>query len=156
MAVLGCALLLISAALPYRERPPALEWMPWLATAFGMLAVGLDERFQIHETVRGRWIRPTGIGDALGWLNPGDIVMVVYPLFALTWTHLWIGLGKRVGLRPKDVVGAIAFAVERHLDGIYNLVSEPICIGELLDGVCRAYNLAPVRFDPGLLRSGPG
>lgn len=55
----------------------------------------------------------------------------------------------------EDVVGAIAFAVERHLDGIYNLVSEPIRIGELLDGVCRAYNLAPVRFDPSLVSQRP-
>jgi nucleoside-diphosphate-sugar epimerase len=76
-------------------------------------------------------------GSAAGTVRPGTGEE------PSNWIHL------------EDVVGAISFAVERHLDGIYNLVSEPIRIGELLDRVCRAYNLAPIRFDPSLASQRP-
>lgn len=47
-----------------------------------------------------------------------------------------------------DIVGAIAFAQSQSLDGIYNLVSEPMANGELLARVCAAHNLPAITWDP--------
>ena len=62
------------------------------------------------------------------------------------------GTGEEPGnwVHLEDIVGAIAFARERRLDGLYNLVSEPIASGELLARVCAEAGLAPIRFDPSL------
>lgn len=55
---------------------------------------------------------------------------------AANWVHL------------EDIVGAIAFAQQHALNGIYNLVgSVPITTGELLERVCAAHNLPPVAWD---------
>ncbi|MDX2241219.1 MAG: NAD-dependent epimerase/dehydratase family protein [Leptolyngbyaceae cyanobacterium bins.302] len=55
---------------------------------------------------------------------------------AANWVHL------------DDIVGAIAFAQQYSLNGIYNLVgSVPVTTGELLDRVCTAHNLPPVTWD---------
>ncbi|MBF2026524.1 MAG: NAD-dependent epimerase/dehydratase family protein [Oscillatoriales cyanobacterium C42_A2020_001] len=55
---------------------------------------------------------------------------------AANWVHL------------EDIVGAIAFARERSLNGIYNLVgSVPITTGNLLEQVCAAHSLPPVSWD---------
>jgi nucleoside-diphosphate-sugar epimerase len=53
-------------------------------------------------------------------------------------------------IHVEDVVGAITFAIQHRLNGIYNLVSQPIESGELLAAVCREYQLAPIQFDPSL------
>ncbi len=47
-----------------------------------------------------------------------------------------------------DIVGTIAFAQAHGLEGIYNLVSEPMPNRELLDRVCTAHHLPPIRWDP--------
>jgi nucleoside-diphosphate-sugar epimerase len=47
-----------------------------------------------------------------------------------------------------DIVGAIALAQAQGLDGIYNLVSEPMPNRELLDRVCAAHHLPPITWDP--------
>ena len=55
---------------------------------------------------------------------------------AANWVHL------------DDIVGAIDFARQHSLNGIYNLVgSVPITTGELLEQVCAAHNLPPVSWD---------
>ncbi|MBW4486532.1 MAG: SDR family oxidoreductase [Trichocoleus desertorum ATA4-8-CV12] len=47
-----------------------------------------------------------------------------------------------------DIVGAIAFAQEHQLQGIYNLVQEvTLTSRELIEQVCQRYNLAPVNWD---------
>lgn len=49
----------------------------------------------------------------------------------------------------QDIVGAIAFAQQQSLGGIYNLVQDEIpSRRELIDWVCRAHDLAPVTWDP--------
>ena len=53
------------------------------------------------------------------------------------WVHL------------EDIVGAIAFAAEHRLNGLYNLVdSNPTPSKQLLDWVCAQANLAPIQWDP--------
>lgn len=55
---------------------------------------------------------------------------------AANWIHL------------NDIVGAIDFAQQHSLNGIYNLVGTvPVTTRELLDRVCAAHNLAPVSWD---------
>lgn len=55
---------------------------------------------------------------------------------AANWVHL------------DDIVGAIDFAYQHSLNGIYNLVgTQPITSGELLERVCAAHQLAPVSWD---------
>ncbi|MBD1860451.1 NAD-dependent epimerase/dehydratase family protein [Trichocoleus desertorum] len=47
-----------------------------------------------------------------------------------------------------DIVGAIAFAQEHQLQGVYNLVQEvTLTSRELIEQVCQRYNLAPVNWD---------
>ncbi|NEQ97245.1 MAG: SDR family oxidoreductase [Cyanothece sp. SIO2G6] len=48
-----------------------------------------------------------------------------------------------------DIVGAIAFAQQHQLSGIYNLVQDTIISRrELLERVCQTYNLPPVQWNP--------
>ncbi|NJN29206.1 MAG: SDR family oxidoreductase [Synechococcales cyanobacterium RM1_1_8] len=48
-----------------------------------------------------------------------------------------------------DIVGAIAFAFEHPLQGIYNLVNDqPLDSKVLLDWVCDRHQLAPISWDP--------
>lgn len=48
-----------------------------------------------------------------------------------------------------DIVGAIDFAREQSLNGIYNVVQDEILTSrELVDRVCEAHNMAPVTWDP--------
>lgn len=47
-----------------------------------------------------------------------------------------------------DIVGAIAFAHEHQLNGIYNLVQDEIpTVRELIEQVCRSQNFPPVTWD---------
>ncbi|UBF25141.1 hypothetical protein K9N68_26450 [Kovacikia minuta CCNUW1] len=48
-----------------------------------------------------------------------------------------------------DIVGAIDFARQHQLQGVYNLVSDiPTTTGKLLELVCTQNNLPPVSWDP--------
>lgn len=70
---------------------------------------------------------------ALGTTRPGN---------GQTYTN-WIHLD--------DIVGAIAFAAERQLEGIYNLVGdEPPLSRDLLQNLCDRYNLPQVLWNPEL------
>jgi len=56
---------------------------------------------------------------------------------AANWIHL------------ADIVGAIDFARQHQLDGIFNLVCDrPLTTKDLLDQICTAYGLPPVSWDP--------
>lgn len=75
---------------------------------------------------------------AAGTTRPGD------GSDASNWVHL------------EDIVGAIDFAYQHSLDGIYNLVgTHPLTTGELLERVCKAHNLAPVSWDASQKSSRP-
>ncbi len=55
---------------------------------------------------------------------------------AANWVHL------------EDIVGAIAFASQHRLNGIYNLVGDsPLTSRELLERVCTAHSLPPINWD---------
>jgi len=55
-----------------------------------------------------------------------------------------------------DIVGAIAFAHEHHLSGIYNLVQDTIISRrELLDRICQTYHLPPVQWNPAMPETRP-
>ena len=48
-----------------------------------------------------------------------------------------------------DIVGAIDFAREQSLDGIYNVVQDEVVTSrELVDRVCKAHHMPPVTWDP--------
>jgi nucleoside-diphosphate-sugar epimerase len=70
-------------------------------------------------------------GRSAGSIRPGN------GEDAANWVHL------------DDIVGAIDFALQHQLSGIYNLVcSKPVSSKELLDYVCQIHNLAPISWDP--------
>jgi nucleoside-diphosphate-sugar epimerase len=63
---------------------------------------------------------------------------------AANWVHL------------DDIVGAITFAQQHQLQGIYNLVGDvPITTRELLERVCTQNGLPPVTWDPTLPSTRP-
>lgn len=63
---------------------------------------------------------------------------------AANWVHL------------DDIVGAIDFARQQQLDGVYNLVGDvPITTRELLDRVCTQNNLPPVSWDASIPSTRP-
>jgi nucleoside-diphosphate-sugar epimerase len=68
-------------------------------------------------------------GRAAGSTRPGD------GHDASNWVHL------------DDIVGAIDFAREHYLSGLYNLVQQPTTTGELLDRLFQAHHLPPVNWD---------
>lgn len=71
--------------------------------------------------IYGRWAGTTRPGAGAEWSN---------------WIHL------------DDIVGAIEFARQTGLSGIYNLVQDEIVpVRELVERVCRASGLAPVAWD---------
>lgn len=68
---------------------------------------------------------------AAGTTRPGDGQQ------ASNWIHL------------HDIVGAIDFARQQSLRGVYNLVQDEILtVRELIDRVCQAHGLDPVQWDP--------
>ncbi|TVP69070.1 MAG: SDR family oxidoreductase [Leptolyngbya sp. LCM1.Bin17] len=68
---------------------------------------------------------------AAGTTRPGDGQQ------ASNWIHL------------HDIVGAIDFARQQSLSGVYNLVQDEILtVRELIDRVCQAHDLDPVQWDP--------
>ncbi|MGK7888425.1 MAG: SDR family oxidoreductase [Leptolyngbyaceae cyanobacterium] len=55
-----------------------------------------------------------------------------------------------------DIVGAIAFAQQHNLSGIYNLVQDMIITRrELLERVCQTYSLPPVQWNPAVPANRP-
>jgi nucleoside-diphosphate-sugar epimerase len=69
-------------------------------------------------------------GRAAGMTRPGDGTDTT------NWIHL------------EDIVGAIDFAVQHQLEGIYNLVDDShLTTGELMAGVLEKHNLPPVLWD---------
>ena len=89
-AVLGGTLLMIASAAPRRRDSPWWPWLAWLLVGLGLGAIGLDERFQLHEWLRILVVKPAGVATEVGWLNPGDIATLVYPLgLLLLWRILY-------------------------------------------------------------------
>jgi nucleoside-diphosphate-sugar epimerase len=67
------------------------------------------------------WAGTTLTGTGTDWAN---------------WVHL------------EDIVGAIDFAAQKQLDGIYNLVNEvPLTRKDLIEGMCAKHGLPPVSWD---------
>lgn len=52
----------------------------WLTAAAGFALLALDERFAVHERIRDRFLKPTGI-RLFPWMEAGDWLI---PLYALT------------------------------------------------------------------------
>jgi hypothetical protein len=87
VAVIGGVLLLMTELLPRARKREWREWAPWTITAMGLILVGLDERFQLHELARNKIFAPSGLTDGVGFINPGDIATLIYPIggAALWW-----------------------------------------------------------------------
>lgn len=54
----------------------------WIALAAGFAALALDERFALHERIRDRMLKPTGI-KLLPWMEAGDWLIPLYMLCGL-------------------------------------------------------------------------
>ena len=145
VAVLGGVLLLIAEAMPREARRETREWLPWLLTALGLIVVGLDERFQLHELARHRIFAPAGITDGMGFLNPGDVATLIYLIGgALLWRSLYRSLGEdRLSRRILIAVlpiGVVAIgidvlaigALDRYPGWVYAGLIEEFCEWEIV------------------------
>lgn len=81
----------------------------WMLVAAGFLALAADERFAVHERIRDRFLKPTGI-RLLPWMEAGDWLPPIYLAcgLAVAW-GLWKLLVERAGSR-RFFVSAIALA----------------------------------------------
>ncbi|HEY8529166.1 MAG TPA: hypothetical protein VIL22_05750 [Paenibacillaceae bacterium] len=68
----------------------------WLAVAAGFALLALDERFAVHERIRDRFLKPTGI-RLLPWMEEGDWLI---PLYALAGLAAAWGIWRLLGVRP--------------------------------------------------------
>ena len=69
----------------------------WLAVAAGFALLALDERFAVHERIRDRFLKPTGI-RLLPWMEQGDWIIALYALMGLA--AAW-GIWRLLDIRPK-------------------------------------------------------
>jgi len=138
MAVLAGTLTLVSSAVPVRAREDErISRLAWLAVGLGLILIGLDERFQIHEWLRALVFRPAGVGRNVSWMQPGDIATFIYPIGAIAiWWVLHRSLAEdRLARRLLTVVmavGVLAVVVdvlaidvfERYPTGAYRGIGE--------------------------------
>ncbi len=65
------------------------EWLIWLMLALAFLALGIDERFALHERIRDKFLQPQGIHPRfLFWMDKGDFLLflaMVTGLVLLPW-----------------------------------------------------------------------
>lgn len=71
----------------------------WTAIATAFIALALDERFALHERIRDRLLKPTGV-KLLPWMEAGDWIIPIYTLCGLAaawgiWRLLDIGKAAR-------------------------------------------------------------
>lgn len=81
----------------------------WLVVALAFLWLALDERFALHERLRDRLLKPTGI-KLLPWMEAGDWVIPIYMFcgLAAVW-GIWRLLG-REGASRQFFVAALVLA----------------------------------------------
>ncbi len=90
-----------------------------------------------------------------GIYGPGRELVKIYRRAAGT-TRPGTGQERANWVHLDDIVGAIDFARQQQLHGLYNLVdSSPARTGELIERVCRDHNLPPVTWDPSLPSNRP-
>ncbi|MCC3374760.1 hypothetical protein [Cohnella sp. REN36] len=99
----------------FLERRQGLAWTV-VAAAFAWLA--LDERFAIHERLRDRYFKQTGI-RLLPWMEAGDWLIPIYAVCGLIamWS-LWRLLSARRSARAFFAFGVVVAAVAVGLDTI--------------------------------------
>ncbi len=75
-----------------RDRDGPVEsphrWI-WAVFAAGFVFLSLDERFELHETIRDEVLIPRGMFDGIPFIRPGDIGL---------WVYLLVGAGLTVFL----------------------------------------------------------
>jgi len=90
----------------------------WLAVAAGFAFLALDERFAVHERVRDRFLKPTGI-RLFPWAEAGDWLIPLYALagLAAAW-GIWRLLGVRPGARRFFAAALVLAACSVALDTV--------------------------------------
>jgi hypothetical protein len=93
-------------------------FLGWIALTAAFAWLSLDERFALHERVRDRFLKPTGM-KLLPWMEAGDLLIPFYMLcgLAATW-GIWKLIGSRRGARLFLVSGIILSAVAVSMDTI--------------------------------------
>jgi hypothetical protein len=96
------------------------DWAPraWTAIAAGFALLSLDERFAVHERIRDRLLKPTGV-RLLPWMEAGDWIIVLYALcgLAVAW-NLWKLLAPRRAARAFFAAAVAIAAVAAGMDTI--------------------------------------
>lgn len=84
LALLHAALVDLRGPVPGVAAPASRQRGTWLLVATGFAALGLDERFALHERVRDRVLAPRGIRVPLAdWMAPGDFILLAVLLAGL-------------------------------------------------------------------------
>jgi len=113
-AVTG-SIALVEAMIGRSQRKAILAWII-VAAAFAWLS--LDERFALHERIRDRFLKPTGI-KLLPWMEAGDWLIPLYAVcgLAAVWS-IWRLIGVHNGARIFLIVGLIIAACAVGMDTI--------------------------------------
>jgi hypothetical protein len=82
----------------------------WLIVALGFAWLAMDERFAVHERIRDRFLKPTGI-KLLPWMEAGDWVIPIYMVcgLAAVWGIWQLFEGR--GTSRRFFVGALLLSV---------------------------------------------
>jgi len=94
LSAFSCLLLAWDARVREERRTIRIGWL-MVAAGFALLA--LDERFAVHERIRDRFLKPTGI-RLFPWMEEGDWLI---PLYALTGLAVAWGIWRLLDVRPQ-------------------------------------------------------
>ncbi|QMV42983.1 hypothetical protein [Cohnella cholangitidis] len=92
--------------------------MGWIIVSAAFAWLSLDERFALHERIRDRFLKPTGI-KLLPWMEAGDWLIPLYAVcgLAAVWS-IWRLIGVHNGARIFLIVGLIIAACAVGMDTI--------------------------------------
>jgi hypothetical protein len=94
------------------KSPRRFDRLVWPLLACGFFFLSLDERFQIHESLRDGVFAPRGVGAGIPGVRPGDIAIPLYAAGGLAMAaRLWALLGRQARLLFGLGVAAAACAV---------------------------------------------
>jgi hypothetical protein len=88
---------------------PVRRAWPWVVFALGFLAMSADEVFEGHERIRDELLKPRGWFTEIGFLMPGDVVLIFYVVVGLALGYFLLADLRRN--RASLVAAIVAFVL---------------------------------------------